>query len=126
MAADLTDHPTVKGNAKALGTVTGIINGSGSVIAAIGLLFIGPLQQAYGWDSVWVFLIVCVICGTLLMSPKVYKEMYCHESHATSTSICSTGDSTEKQSKASSAEMVNTGKAAGAGSYQTTLSSNEC
>ncbi len=76
VAADLADHPSVKGNAKAIGTVTGIINGSGSVVAALGLLVIGPLQLAYGWKSVWYFLIFCVITGTALMSPKVYKELY--------------------------------------------------
>tara|TARA_B110000971_G_C19529650_1_gene285421 strand:+ start:250 stop:474 length:225 start_codon:yes stop_codon:yes gene_type:complete len=29
VAADLASHPSIKGNNKALGTVTGIINGSG-------------------------------------------------------------------------------------------------
>lgn len=79
VAADLADHPSVKGNAKALGTVTGIINGSGSVVAALGLLVIGPLQIAYGWNSVWYFLVLCVVTGTLLMSPKVIKELYHHQ-----------------------------------------------
>lgn len=80
VAADLADHPSVKNNAKALGTVTGIINGSGSVIAALGLLVIGPLQLAYGWNSVWYFLVVCVLVGTLLMTPKVMKELFQHHS----------------------------------------------
>ena len=31
VAADLADDPSIKGNNRALGTVTGIINGSGSV-----------------------------------------------------------------------------------------------
>jgi sugar phosphate permease len=31
VAADLAEDPSIKGSAKALGTVTGIINGSGSV-----------------------------------------------------------------------------------------------
>jgi OPA family glycerol-3-phosphate transporter-like MFS transporter 1/2 len=38
VAADLADDPSIKGNNKALGTVTGIINGSGSITAALGQL----------------------------------------------------------------------------------------
>ena len=43
VAADLADDPSIKGNNKALGTVTGIINGSGSITAAIGQLAIPVL-----------------------------------------------------------------------------------
>jgi sugar phosphate permease len=63
VAADLSDHPSIKGNTRALGTVTGIINGSGSIIAAFGLLIIGPLQNAYGWSAVWILLIINTIIG---------------------------------------------------------------
>jgi sugar phosphate permease len=79
VAADLAEHPSIEGNPKALGTVTGIINGSGSITAALGLMAIGPMQVTYGWTSVWYFLILCTIIGTLLMSPKVYKEIYSHD-----------------------------------------------
>ena len=79
VAADLSEHPTIRGNARALGTVTGIINGSGSIIAALGLLTVGPLQQTYGWSAVWLLLIVNTIVGTLLTSPQIYKELYYHD-----------------------------------------------
>jgi sugar phosphate permease len=79
VAADLAEHPSIHGNSKALGTVTGIINGSGSLTAALGLLLIGPIQVNYGWQYVWYFLILCTVTGTLLMSPKVYKELYYHD-----------------------------------------------
>ena len=79
VAADLSEHPTIRGNARALGTVTGIINGSGSIIAALALLMIGPLQQTYGWSAVWFLLIGNTIVGTLLMSPQIYKEIYYHD-----------------------------------------------
>lgn len=75
VAADLASHPSVRGNNKSLGTVTGLINGCGSVTASIGLLAVGPLQEAFGWGSVWVFLIGCTAVGTLLMSPKIYSEI---------------------------------------------------
>jgi OPA family glycerol-3-phosphate transporter-like MFS transporter 1/2 len=41
VAADLSEHALIRGNAKALGTVTSIINGVGSILAALGLLAIG-------------------------------------------------------------------------------------
>jgi len=75
VAADLASHPSIKGNNKALGTVTGIINGSGSITASLGLLVIGPLMRGYGWSSVWYFLIGCTVVGTLLMTPKIRKEL---------------------------------------------------
>lgn len=76
VAADLASHPSVKGNNKSLGTVTGLINGCGSITASIGLLAVGPLQDNYGWSSVWLFLIGCTASGTLLMSPKIYSELF--------------------------------------------------
>jgi len=75
VAADLASHPSVRGNNKSLGTVTGLINGCGAITASIGLLAVGPLQDAYGWGSVWLFLIGCTAVGTLLMSPKIYSEI---------------------------------------------------
>jgi len=76
VAADLASHPSVKGSNKSLGTVTGLINGCGAITASIGLLAIGPLQSAYGWGSVWLYLIGCTATGTLLMSPKIYSELF--------------------------------------------------
>lgn len=76
VAADLASHPSVKGSNKSLGTVTGLINGCGAITASIGLLAVGPLQAAYGWSSVWFFLIGCTSVGTLLMSPKIYSELF--------------------------------------------------
>lgn len=76
VAADLASHPSVKGNNKSLGTVTGLINGTGSITASIGLLAIGPLTDKYGWWAVWAYLIFCTLTGTLLMSTKIYAELF--------------------------------------------------
>jgi sugar phosphate permease len=76
VAADLASHPSVRGNNKSLGTVTGLINGCGSITASIGLLAVGPLQDAFGWGSVWIFLIGCTAAGTLLMTPKIIDELF--------------------------------------------------
>jgi sugar phosphate permease len=78
VAADLASHPSVRGNNKSLGTVTGLINGTGAITASIGLLAVGPLQESFGWGSVWVFLIACTGTGTLLMTPKIYQELFGH------------------------------------------------
>jgi len=76
VAADLASHPSVRGNNKSLGTVTGLINGCGSITASIGLLAVGPLQETFGWGSVWVFLMGCTAIGTLLMAPKIWDEAF--------------------------------------------------
>jgi sugar phosphate permease len=80
VAADLADDPSIKGNSKALGTVTGIINGSGSVTAALGQLAIPYFYQwgidrGVGYRYVWFFLIVCTVIGTALMGTKILKEL---------------------------------------------------
>lgn len=80
VAADLADDPSIKGNNRALGTVTGIINGSGSVTAAMGQLAIPVLygmgkEAGVGYRYVWFFLIVCTAVGTALMLPKILKEL---------------------------------------------------
>lgn len=79
VAADLASHPSVRGNNKSLGTVTGLINGCGAITASIGLSAVGPLQEAYGWGSVWFFLIGCTTTGTLLMGTKIYSELFPEE-----------------------------------------------
>merc|ERR1711982_58095 len=76
VASDLASHPSVKGSNKSLGTVTGLINGCGSITASIGLLAVGPLQAHYGWSAVWYYLMLCTSLGTLLMAPKMYEEMF--------------------------------------------------
>jgi len=76
VAADLSSHPSVRGSSKSLGTITGLINGCGSFTASIGLLAVGPLQQKYGWSSVWIYLIACTATGTSLMGSSIYAEIF--------------------------------------------------
>jgi len=75
VAADLALHPTIRGNNRALGTVTGLINGTGSILTAFGLMLITYLQTHTGWTSVWYFLIGCTICGCLLLIPVMRNEL---------------------------------------------------
>lgn len=81
VAADLADDPSIRGNNRALGTVTGIINGSGSVTAALGQMLIPILADwgkadNVGYRYVWYLLIVCTIVGTGLMHGRIMKELY--------------------------------------------------
>lgn len=94
VAADLADDPSIKGNNRALGTVTGIINGSGSITAALGqlaipVLYAMGLKDGVGYRYVWYFLIVCTFVGTSLMSGRIFKELYPH-STAEATPIIGT------------------------------------
>ena len=80
VAADLAEDPSIRGNNRALGTVTGIINGSGSITAALGQLAIPVFynwgqQNGVGYRYVWFFLVFCTIVGTSLMSGKIIKEL---------------------------------------------------
>lgn len=54
-AADLAKSDTLKGNNKALATVSGILDGSGSLGAAFGSLIIGAIRQI-SWNGVFIFL----------------------------------------------------------------------
>jgi MFS family permease len=81
VAADLADDPSIKGNNRAVGTVTGIINGSGSITAAIGQLAIPVLYDwgktnGVGYRYVWFFLVFCTFTGTSLLGGKIYRELY--------------------------------------------------
>ena len=76
VAADIADAF----GSKAAGTITGIINGSGSVTAAGGQLLI-PIFSAWGeadgvgYRYVWLFLVFCTVVGTLCLYPKIKKEL---------------------------------------------------
>jgi len=76
VCADLASHPSVSGNNKSLGTVTGLLNGIGAITSSIGLLAVGPLQDKFGWGSVWFFLMVCTAASTALMGSKIKEELF--------------------------------------------------
>jgi MFS transporter, OPA family, solute carrier family 37 (glycerol-3-phosphate transporter), member 1/2 len=76
VAGDLAAYPSIRGNNKSHETVGDLINGAGSIIASIGLLAVGPLEANHGFASVWTYLIFCTAIGTLLMSTKIYAEVF--------------------------------------------------
>lgn len=74
VSADLGTHSSVKGDSRALATVTAIIDGTGSVGAALGPLLTGFLSEK-GWDSVFIMLTVGALVAGLLLSRLVIAEI---------------------------------------------------
>uniref|UniRef100_A0A8B9E2L8 Glucose-6-phosphate exchanger SLC37A2 n=1 Tax=Anser cygnoides TaxID=8845 RepID=A0A8B9E2L8_ANSCY len=74
VSADLGTHESLKGNAKALSTVTAIIDGTGSVGAALGPLLAGLISPT-GWNNVFYMLIAADGLACLLLARVVVKEV---------------------------------------------------
>lgn len=74
-AADLGKTAIEYGMPSAISLVTGIIDGTGSVGAAVGQVSIPYLELNYGWGSVFLmFMIMCSISAVALL-PVVVREM---------------------------------------------------
>uniref|UniRef100_A0A3Q3N3J8 Solute carrier family 37 member 1 n=1 Tax=Labrus bergylta TaxID=56723 RepID=A0A3Q3N3J8_9LABR len=84
VSADLGTHKSLKGNARALSTVTAIIDGTGSVGAALGPLLAG-LLSAGGWDRVFYMLMAADFFALLLLLRLVTKELSSSKSRPIST-----------------------------------------
>ncbi|XP_051552096.1 glucose-6-phosphate exchanger SLC37A2 isoform X1 [Myxocyprinus asiaticus] len=74
VSADLGTHECLRGNSRALSTVTAIIDGTGSIGAAIGPLLAGLISPT-GWNNVFYMLIAADVLACLLLSRLVYKEI---------------------------------------------------
>jgi OPA family glycerol-3-phosphate transporter-like MFS transporter 1/2 len=74
VSADLGTHSSLKGDSRALATVTAIIDGTGSVGAAIGPLLTGFLSTR-GWDEVFMMLVLGAFVAGLLLSPLILTEI---------------------------------------------------
>ncbi|ELK08475.1 Glycerol-3-phosphate transporter [Pteropus alecto] len=70
VSADLGTHKSLKGNAHALATVTAIIDGTGSVGAALGPLLAGLLSPS-GWTNVFYMLMFADACALLVSRPAL-------------------------------------------------------
>ena len=74
-AADLGKTAIEYGLPSAVSLVTGIIDGTGSVGAAVGQVTIPFLELNYGWGSVFLmFMIMCSISAVSLL-PVVVREL---------------------------------------------------
>ena len=66
VATDLGTQDAIKGNSRALATVSAIIDGTGSVGAALGPLLTGYISTR-GWNSVFFMLIVSISLAILFL-----------------------------------------------------------
>ncbi len=69
-------HDSLQGNEKALATVTAIIDGMGSIGAAVGPMLTGYISELPGgFNNVFAMLYVAALSAALLLSKLVYKEV---------------------------------------------------
>ncbi|WOL10164.1 glycerol-3-phosphate transporter 1 [Canna indica] len=74
VSADLGTHSSLNGNSRALATVTAIIDGTGSVGAAIGPLLTGYIS-AKSWSAVFTMLMAAALVAGLLLTKLVVAEV---------------------------------------------------
>ncbi|XP_076256411.1 major facilitator superfamily transporter 16 isoform X2 [Rhynchophorus ferrugineus] len=74
VSAELGTHHSLEGNSKALATVTAIIDGTGSIGAAVGPLLAG-FVSSYGWNNVFYVLIVADTFAMILLIRLVKYEI---------------------------------------------------
>ncbi|KAL0359033.1 UNVERIFIED_CONTAM: putative glycerol-3-phosphate transporter 1 [Sesamum angustifolium] len=74
VSADLGTHSSLKGNSRALATVTAIIDGTGSIGAAIGPLLTGYIS-AKSWNGVFTMLMVSALISGLLLTRLLVAEV---------------------------------------------------
>ncbi|XAR66135.1 Glycerol-3-phosphate-transporting ATPase [Bertholletia excelsa] len=74
VSADLGTHSSLKGNSRALATVTAIIDGTGSIGAAIGPLLTGYISEK-SWNAVFTMLMAAALIAGLLLTRLVVAEV---------------------------------------------------
>ncbi len=75
VSADLGTHSSLKGSGRALATVTAIIDGTGSMGAAIGPLLAGFISENFGWGAVFTMLMLAALLSGLLLTKLVIGEV---------------------------------------------------
>ncbi|XP_061187885.1 sugar phosphate exchanger 3-like isoform X2 [Saccostrea echinata] len=75
ISADLGKQGPVQGNSEALATVTGIIDGTGSVGAAIGQILVPVIQDGLGWRSVFYLFMLMTLLTALCILPLFVREV---------------------------------------------------
>jgi len=75
VSAELGQHPSLHGSGKALATVTAIIDGTGSIGAAIGPFLAGALSGSGNWDNVFYMLMVADLMALIFLVRLVKQEV---------------------------------------------------
>ncbi|XP_076422569.1 sugar phosphate exchanger 3 isoform X2 [Peromyscus maniculatus bairdii] len=75
ISADLGRQELIQGSSEALATVTGIVDGTGSIGAAVGQYLVSLIQDNLGWMWVFYFFILMTSCTILFISPLIVREV---------------------------------------------------
>ncbi|GFR46862.1 hypothetical protein Agub_g8503, partial [Astrephomene gubernaculifera] len=75
VSADLGTHDSLQGNSKALATVSAIIDGMGSLGAALGPMLTGFISDRGGFDMVFAMLYCSALAAGALLVKLVAKEL---------------------------------------------------
>ena len=74
VSADLGTHESVHGSARALATVTAIIDGMGSLGACVGPSLTGYLAE-YSWEAVFLMLYLSAFTAAVLLTGLVFSDI---------------------------------------------------
>lgn len=77
ICADMGRLDELRGNSEALATVTGIVDGTGSVGAAMGQYILPWIQTTYTWEIVFWFFIFCIILTCMSVLYMITREVDC-------------------------------------------------
>lgn len=87
VSAELGTHKSIKSNSKALSTVTAIIDGTGSIGAAVGPLVAGVVSEV-SWSYVFYIMMLSDFLALLSLSRTAFKEAKKHFSWNRSVMCC--------------------------------------
>ncbi|VDD96537.1 unnamed protein product [Enterobius vermicularis] len=75
ISADLGKAEEIRGSAEALSTVTGIVDGTGSIGASVGQILLPVIQNSAGWSSVFYMFILMIFLTVICLLPLMFKEI---------------------------------------------------
>lgn len=75
ISADLGRQEALRGSKEALATVTGIVDGTGSIGAAVGQYLVSLIESKLGWMSVFYFFIVMTAGSIVFITPLLVREL---------------------------------------------------
>ncbi|BFZ08280.1 hypothetical protein BsWGS_11319 [Bradybaena similaris] len=75
VSADLGCQKQLRGNDRALSTVTGVIDGTGSLGAALGQIAVPCLQTSFDWHAVFYLFMICMFLTAVCLFPLFIKEI---------------------------------------------------
>ncbi|TNN71911.1 Sugar phosphate exchanger 3 [Liparis tanakae] len=75
ISADLGRQEALRGSQEALATVTGIVDGTGSIGAAFGQYLVSLIESKLGWTCVFYFFIVMTGGSIVFITPLLYNEV---------------------------------------------------